>query len=335
MANFYFPSFVLAAGLASTYPALAQRPPVYQPIGSISDDKYPASLTEPLVILLPVPMSEKSLSKEYKAPADRAGYLADIAARRTALEAAAKSWRLSPVAFKAETAYDSLKADRQAPHLVLYFDYQDVAASNATSVALLPALRLDIVGKLAPTGGLIKRAYEVQPLAYQIFNPNTKLILAGRSPFWQTVFHTSDLIGTVQQMQAFVSQRAQGQKPRDIIRAAEEKLGQNAGLLKSKTLLLAQTQVSPRLPESKLRELYPFPVQLADQAAVDAAAAAADPRYLYLRFVTTDRERGFQLLDAASGQLVGYSSYSAIRADSFGRALESDFAEIVKTATKK
>ena len=335
MTKLYYFTLLLAVGFGSIQRVLAQRPPIYQPIGSSDDDKYPAPLTEPLLILLPVPMSEASLNKEYKTPTDRASYLADVAARRAALEAAAKSWHLSPVKFRAETAYDSLKTDKQAHYLVLYFDYQDIASQNATSGALLPALKLDLVGKLAPSGGLLKRTYEVHPLAYQIFNPSTRLVLAGRFPLWQTVFHSSDLISTVQQMQAFVSQRAQEKKPREIIRAAEEKLGQRASLLQSKTLLLAQTQVSAKLPESKLRQLYPFAVQLADQAAVDAAIAGADPRYLYLRFVTTDRERGFQLLDAASGQLVGYSSYATIRADSFGRALDSDFAEIVKTATKK
>lgn len=335
MAKSYYFTLVLAVGLSRFHPALAQRPPIYQPIGSYADDKYPFLVTEPLLILLPVPMSEASLSKEYKTPADRASYLADVVARRTALEAAAKSWHLSPVKFRAETAYDSLKADKQAHYLVLYFDYQDVALQSSSSTALLPALKLDLVGKLAPAGGLIKRTYDVQLLAYQVFNPSTKMVLAGRFPLWQTVFHPSDLIGTVQQMQAFVSQRAQGQKPREISRAAEEKIGQNAALLQSKTLLLAQTQVGAKLPESKLRQVYPFLIQLADQAAVEAAVAAADPRYLYLRFVTADRERGFQLVDAASGQLVGYSSYSAIRADSFGRALDSDFTEIVKTASKK
>ncbi len=332
--SFYF-LLSLAVGLGGTYSAWAQRPPIYQPVGANTDDEYPAPPTEPLLILLPVPLSEASLNKEYKTPADRARYLADVAARRTALETAAKSWHLSPVKFKAETAYDSLKADKEAAHLVLYFDYQDIALQSSSSTALLPALKLDLVGKLSPSGGLIKRTYEVQPLAYQIFNSNTKAILSGRAPFWQTVFHTSDLISTVQQMQAFITQRAQGQKPREIIRVAEEKLGQNTSTLQNKTLLLAKTQVDARLAEDKLRKAYPFPVQFTDQAAVEAAVAAADSRYLYLRFVTTDRERGFQLLDAASGQVLGYSSYSSIRADTFGRALESDFTEVVKTASKK
>ena len=334
MAKLRYLVLTLAVGLGGTHSVLAQRPPIYQPIGADDDAKYPVPLTEPLLILLPVPMSEASLNKEYKTPADRASYLAEVAAQRAALEAAAKSWRLSPVKFGSSTAYDSLKVDKRADHLVLCFDYQDTALQSSSSYALLPALKLDLIGRPNATG-LLKPTSDTRTLAYQIFNTSTKMVLVKRFPFWQTVFHPSDLISTVQQMQAFITQRAQGQKPREIIRAAEDKLGQSAALLQSKTLLLAQTQVDARLAESRVRKAYPFPVQLADQAAVEAAVAAADPRYLYLRFITSNGARGFQLLDAASGQVLGYSSYAGIRADSFGRTIESDFTEMVKTASKK
>ncbi|RZK29090.1 MAG: hypothetical protein EOO63_09795 [Hymenobacter sp.] len=334
MAKLLYLLLPLAVGLSGTHSAAAQRPPIYQPIGADDDDKYPIPLTEPLLILLPVPMSEASLNKEFKTPADRASYLADVAAQRVALEVAAKSWRLSPVRFGTKTTYDSLKTDKRANHLVLCFNYHDIAPQSSSSYALLPALKLDLIGRPAATGPL-KRAYDARTLAYQLFNTSTKVVLVGSFPPWHTVFHPSDLISTVQQLQAFVTQRAQGQKPREIIRAAAEKLGQSAALLQSKTLLLAQTQVDARIPESRVRKYYPSPVLFTDQAAVEAAVAAADPRYLYLRFITSNGSRGFQLLDAASGQVLGYSSYAGIRADSFGRAIESDFTEMIKTASKK
>ena len=85
MNKLYYFTLLLAVGFGSIQRVLAQRPPIYQPIGSSDDDKYPAPLTEPLLILLPVPMSEASLNKEYKTPTDRASYLADVAARRAAL----------------------------------------------------------------------------------------------------------------------------------------------------------------------------------------------------------------------------------------------------------
>lgn len=74
------------------------------------------------------------------------------------------------------------------------------------------------------------------------------------------MFHTSDVVSTVQQMQAYLEQRLKGQKPRDIERAAEASLGQSLAVLQAKTLLLDRTHLDAKLPESKLRQAFTYPL---------------------------------------------------------------------------
>jgi hypothetical protein len=326
--------FLLATGLASTQLAAAQRSPIFQPIGAGTEDEVTVSLTEPLHIVLPEAQSEAELKGSYLVPASRDEYLAQVAAQRTALEVAAKSWRLSPVKFITPAQFDQLVQDKQAKHLAMYFGYKTFETARAPVV--IPALQLCLAGKVGGQMGLFnKRDNAWKLLAYQLFNTSTKLFLTSRWPAWQTMFHTSDAVSTVQQMQAYLEQRLKGQKPRDIERAAEAHLGQNAAMLPAKTLLIMREQLGPKLAESKLRQAFPYPVQFADQAAIDAAAASADTRYLYLRYITTNGGNGFQLLDAASGQLVGYTANNSLRSGHPNTLEAPDLKEIVETATKK
>ncbi|MGI4763041.1 MAG: hypothetical protein ACRYF0_20175 [Janthinobacterium lividum] len=325
---------LFAAGLASTQPASAQRTPIFQPIGAGTEGDLTVSLTEPLHVVLPEAQSEAAFKDDPRVPANRDEYLAQVAAQRTALETAAKIWHLSPIKFITQAELDQLEQDKQAKHLVLNFGFNVFKTTRAPVV--LPALQLCLVGKVGSYSGLfVKKDYAWELLAYQLFNTNTKILLTGRWPAWQTMFHTSDAVSTVQQLQAYLEQRLKGQKPTDIDRAAEARLGQNAALLPAKTLLMLREQLGAKLPESKLRRAFPYPVQFADQAAIDAAAASADARYLYLRYITTNGGNGFQLLDAASGQLVGYTTNNSMRSGHPNTLEAPDLEEIVETATKK
>jgi hypothetical protein len=326
--------FLLVVGLASSQPVSAQRGRVFQSIGAEDDTEFTLEPTAPLHILLPEALSEQELKGNYLVPASRTEYLAQIAAHRSALEAAAKHWHLSPVKFITEAEYNRLTEDKQNKHLVLYFGFK-VFRTERSSLSI-PALELCLIGKVGSRSTLFgKRDYEWQLLAYQLFNTSTKLFLVSRWPAWQAMFHTSDAISTVQQMQLFLEQRLKGQKPRDIDRAVAARLGQSTALLQTKTLLLAREQVAPKLAESKLKQAYPYPVQLTDRAAVEAAVASGDARYLYLRYVTLNGGNGFQLLEASSGQVVGYAEVNSSRSGHPTEAEASDLKELVATATKK
>lgn len=321
-------------GLFNTSLSVAQREPIYQPIGSGTDGDYKISAKEPLNVLLPEPMSKERIDRNYKKPADQAEYFTEVAAKRNALQTAAASWHLSPVKFITEADYTKLKLDKKDKHLVLSFGTRVYVHTEHNTY--IPDLELCLVGKVGGHEGvIIKRDYNWQILAYQLFNPYTKLFLVGRGAFWHKAFTTSDVISTVQQLQAYFEQRTKGVQPRDINKAAEARVGQNAELLKRKTLLVAKERVSGSLPESKIQQFYPYPVQLTDQATLDAAVASADSRYLYLHFVTANGNNGFQLLDAASGQLISYADFHSVEPEDFGKLQDVHLKEIVKLTAKK
>lgn len=98
-------------------------------------------------------------------PASRAEYLAQVAAQRSALEVAAKSWRLSPVKFITPAEYDRLEQDKQNKHLALYFGFKRFETQR--SAIYLPALQLSLVGKVGSHSSLSgKQEYNWQLLAY-------------------------------------------------------------------------------------------------------------------------------------------------------------------------
>jgi hypothetical protein len=329
-------SIFLTTGLVGTQAAVAQRVPIFQPIGAGMEGELAVSLTEPLHIVLPEVQSEEELKGIHMVPANRDEYLAQIAAQRTALEAAAKSWRLSPVKFITPTTLEQLKQDKQAKHLALYFSFKAFQPDRTKSAVVIPDLQLCLLGNASGRTGLFSNQYDgSQLVAYQLFNTSTKLFLMGRWPAWQTMFHTSDAVSTVQQLQFYLEQRLKGQKPRDIERTAKAHLGQNSALLPTKTLLIMREQLGAKLSESKLRQVFPYPMQFTDQSTIDAAVANADSQYLYLRYITTNGGNGFQLLDAASGQLVGYTTNNSLRSGHPNTIEAPDVQEIVETATKK
>lgn len=307
--------------LASAGRARAQE--VYQSIGSFRDGDFPFTATEPLCVALPAPMPEPYLSKKYKKADERAAYLAEIAAQRAAFELALKHWQLSPVTIITEEQGKQYMQDKQQKHMVLAMGLAPMYNVNNT-ITWLPGLVLSSLGGKSPIG--ISTNYAV--LCGQWYWPFDKRA-------WQEIYPTSELVPAVQQLQAYVQQRAQARSPRSIQQEAEAGLGKNAGLLGSRTLLLAQTQLSKNLTPESLAKQYTFPVKLTDQATLDAAVAAADSRYVYVRYVTTRKDNGYQLLDASNGKVLGWSQVHASRREDAGHLEDLDFKYLVRTATGK
>lgn len=296
---------------------------VYQSIGSFRESDFPFAATEPLCVALPAPMPEPYLSKKYKKAEARAAYLAEIAAQRSAFELAIKHWQLSPVVIITEEQGKQYMQDKQQKHMVLAMGLAPMYNVN-NSITWLPALVLSSVGGKSSIG--ISTNYAV--LCGQWYWPFDKRA-------WQDIYPASELVPAVQQLQAYVQQRAQAKSPRSIQQEAEAGLGKNAGLLGSRTLLLAQNQLSKNLTPESLSKLYAFPVKLTDQATLDAAVAAADSRYVYVRYVTIRKDNGYQLLDASNGKVLGWSQVHASRREDAGHLEDGDLKQLVKTAAGK
>jgi len=321
--------FLLLASFLSLHPAASQT--LYQSIGSFQDGAYARALTTPLHVVLPEPLREPELSKKYKKPAERTSYLAEIAAKRAALEAAAKHWHLSPVAIATAEEARNFELDKQGTHLMLSFSTVPVTKVQGTGRSYtyyFPALNLYLLGHVGGSHYLLQKSeYTSSILYYQLYYPFDR-----RS--WPETYPATELVAAMQQLQAYMQQRAKGLSPREVKRAAEDHLGQSAALLPTKTLLLAREQLAKSLPESKLAKLYPYPVQLTDRAGLDAAIASASPQYVYVRYVTIESENGYQLLDASSGQVLGYCDFHGTHREEIGQVQDDDLKQLVKTAIK-
>ena len=330
MANYRYSVFLLLAGLLSGRPAASQVS-LYQSVNAFQTGSYAEALGMPLHVVLPEPLREPELSKTYKKPDARAGYLAEIAAERTALEAAAKHWHLSPVSVVTAEEARNFELDKQATHLMLGMGTAPVTKYQGNGreyVYQFPALRVYLLGHTGSSRYLLRKSPITSLLLYyQLYYPFDQRR-------WPEIYPPTELVAAVQQLQAYMQQRAKDLSPRDIKRAAEAHLGQSAALLPTKTLLLAREQLAKSLPESKLAKLYPYPVQLTDRAGLDAAIASASPQHVYIRYVTIESENGYQLLNAGSGQVLGYSDFHGSRRDEIGQVQDDDLKQLVKTATK-
>lgn len=301
----------------------------YQSIFNYQSGKYPFPATEPLYVVLPEPMPEPQLSKTFKnrKPALLTAYLAEIAAQRAALELAAKQWHLSPVSAISQAQAQQFALDKQARHLVLTFGMVSQGSVNGngqySSLTYgIPALLINEVGGKNPTGAAFPNTTQLFGQLYWPYNMR----------FWQESYPGSEMVAAVQQLQAYAQQRAAGQSPRDIERTAAAGLGHSAELLPTRTLLLSRGQLSKKLTEATLAKVYPYPVQVVDQATFDAAVAAADARYVYARYGTLRREQYYQLVEASSGKVLGWSDFHASRPEDIGHLEDDDVKQLVKTA---
>ncbi|WP_426059368.1 hypothetical protein [Hymenobacter sp. B1770] len=341
----FYTTCLLVAGLIVAGPATAQHQALYQITGqsnnnryTVPNSKYTVPLTSPLHVLLPVPMNELASQKMFKKAVDHAGYLAEVATKRAALEEAAKHWHLSPVSFVTMAEYEALKYDKQASHLVIEIGTKEIVQENYdgrrhTQVTFnVPSLNLSLLGNtgIISSGALLEKHEPVNSvlLCYQMYYPFSR-------QFWQEIYPSTEPIAGVQQLQSYIKQRAKGQSHWEVKNSTKENLGKSETLLQGKTLLLAQHQLSKSLTESKLAKVYPYPVKVADKATFDSAITNANSKYLYVRYVTIDSENGYQLLDAGSGEVIGYSGFHATHTYDIGYVQDDDLKQLVKTATKK
>ncbi|GAB3847418.1 hypothetical protein GCM10028822_08810 [Hymenobacter terrigena] len=302
----------------------------YQSIFNYQGGKYPFTATEPLYVVLPEPMPEPQLSKSFKnrKPALLTAYLAEIAAQRTALELATKQWHLSPVSAISNAQAQQFALDKQTRRLVLTFGMvaQGSVNGNGQYSGLtygIPALLINEMGGKNPIGAAFPNITQLFGQLYWPYDMH----------YWQESYPSSEMVPAVQQLQAYAQQRATGQSPREIERAAEAGLGHSAELLPSRTLLLSRNQLSKSLTEATLAKVYPHPVQVVDQAGFDAAVAAADARYVYVRYVTLRKEQYYQLVDASNGKVLGWSKFHASHSEDIGHLEDDDVKQLVKTAT--
>lgn len=318
--------YTLLLSLALTSAATAQRSAIYQPVGNLYMREYDKLGKQPVAVLLPTPMDSKRFQGRPKALAKFAIYQADVEARRAAFESALKFWSLPyALTYVTEAEAQKLYDDRKKAHLLLTF------SGSLRLCWVGKVARLTVIQAMAETQGSkysIPQPSNEREAAFQTFFPNP-------NDYWVETYHASDVICAMQQLQVYVEQRVKGRREQDIEQDAKNRIGKSSELLRSKTLLLCSDQLSENLPENKIAGLYPYPVQVTDRATIETAVASADPRYLYAHYVTVVGNNGFQLVDAANGQAIGYAEFSMLRPTDLGKLQDWMLKALAKSATGK
>ncbi|MDO7886883.1 hypothetical protein [Hymenobacter cheonanensis] len=337
----YLLGLLLAGG-----PALAQK--LSQPVvGSyMAVKEFKLLLNQPLLVVLPEALPANAPPMlGLRTPAQRQAYNQNAAAAQAAWAAAATFWRLSPsITIIKEEALAGLVADKQQAHVVL-----NLAPESLKLYHMGKLERETMEAKGASLRNALKPAGSVGPMGMNRLSGTPGLPPGMReaahqslycypNDYWFQTYHPSDLITTVQQLQAYVQQCAEGKDEEEIARAAEARISQGAAVLRSKTLLLDRAQLAPKLTEAAIAAAYPFPVLVTDRAAIETAVAAADPRYLYLHYVavssaaslTTGVKQAYQVVDVANGQAVSYATFRQKDETLAGTVQDKLLKELVK-----
>ncbi|WP_324676299.1 hypothetical protein [Hymenobacter sp. GOD-10R] len=286
--------------------------------------------TQPLLVVLREEAKDAgSLRRAAKDPQEATLYRADIAATNDALREAVKTWHLSKeVQFITVEQEKTYYNDKKASHTILSFG----------STFTAPALMLTVQGKpdkLSFGNSLYSLSPDASPDDPQSRIAAATYFMPNPHHYWSQAYSTSDMISALQQLQLFVDARIHQQKKKDLEATELKRINHSNAILTKKTLLLDRSRLAPNLPETKISSLYPYPVQVVDRATIEAAVASADPQYLYARCITVYKNHGYQLVEAATGQVVAYAEYNLMRDIALGEIQDWTLKDFVKTATAK
>jgi hypothetical protein len=169
------------------------------------------------------------------------------------------------------------------------------------------------------------------------------------SPAPLDVVYPSDMVFAFRYIQQQLAQDIQrkarvdaGRDRQDIQREEraenEAEVVASVELIRTRTLLIAENDLDPKLSAEGIKQFYPYPYQVVPRAAIEAAVQAGDNRYIYARRLAMSVELiGPFLIDAANSHLLARSASGGIKGGNsklIGKDDFQDYAKYVKNNSK-
>jgi hypothetical protein len=279
--------------------------------------------TQPLVVLLQEE-NPKELKKLANKPEELADYKGAIAYYNKQIQLLApRFWKFSPsVEFQPESALKEIRAAKGRRTVVLRYEKHTNGASSPGNNSYFIGSR-QVASMELTTPGNGDENYELS------------------SPAPLDVVYPSDMVFAFRYIQQRLAQDMQrkarvdaGRDRQDIQREerAEEEaeVAANLELIRTRTLLIAENDLDPKLSAEGIRQFYPYPYQVVPRAAIEAAVQAGDNRYIYARRLAMSVELiGPFLIDAANSHLLARSASGGIRGGNSKLIGKDDFQDYV------
>ena len=250
---------------------------------------------QPLVVLLEEE-DPKQVRKLADKPDDLAQYRAYIAFYNNQLrELAPKFWHFSPaVEFKLKSEMEALRKAKGPMTVVL------LRTEDKTSTFGMGRASNGYNGALRATATVAEMCLLVVG--------DGKIDYRDRAGLAPGPAYASDIVFALRDIQRSLQHEADGYSYGKLTKQQKEaERTKSAAQVRSKTLLLDPNQLDPKLTEAIIREVYPYPFQLAPRATIEAAVLSADIRYTYVRWLTFSAEQiGQVVLDAADSEVLRF-----------------------------
>jgi hypothetical protein len=256
-------------------------------VARAQSDKDLAILKNQSFIVVLKDEEASKLKKLANKPSELADYKAFITDYNTQIqELAPKIWHLSPaVEFKHESELPALVKDKSYQHGMLQHD-------NFT-------VREHVSGGAA-RGPIVYSSASQTAFLLGIISNGTQRTIAP-VPIAPGVVHTSDIILCLKTLQCQLQERANGKN-------SLEQMAENGKRLRSKTLLLDETELNGKLSAAEIKQVYPFPFQLVPRETIETAVKDADARYACVQILPVSGNMTAQvIMDPTDGAMLAMS----------------------------
>lgn len=277
--------------------------------------------TQPLVVLLQEE-DPKELKKLANKPEELTDYKGAIAYYNKQIQLLApRFWKFSPsVEFQPESALKEIRAAKGRRTVVLRYEkHTNGASNNSFSIGSRQIASMELT-----TPGNGDENYELS------------------SPAPLDVVYPSDMVFAFRYIQQQLAKDMQrkarvdaGRDRQDIQREEraenEAEVASNVELIRTRTLLIAENDLDPKLSAEEIKQFYPYPYQVVPRATIEAAVQAGDNRYIYARHLTMSVELiGPFLIDAANSHLLARSVSGGINGGNRKLIGKDDFQNHVR-----
>lgn len=249
----------------------------------------------PLVVMLQVE-DPRELKRMADKPADLAQYKANVALRNVQIQQLIpRFWTVSStIEFKPESELPVLEKDKQNAMLVLHYLQQRLGYGGKRADTYLDTkLNLSLIG-------------------------GRRDVFSFSTPFPPAAITAADIVSALRNLQ-FQIREEQIRMTKTERPKAKVQLQEYSQRLRTKTLLIDKDRLKKKFTEADLQNVYPYPHQLATPEEIEAAVLAADPRYTYVRNLSSfsfiiDAATGEQLAEVDGDEKWGKGEFTVFKA---------------------
>lgn len=261
---------------------------------------------QPLVVLLQEE-DPKELRKLAKKPAELADYKSSIAYYNKQLQTLAPQlWKFSPaVEFQPESALKEIRSAKGKRTVVLRYEKHVNGASTSGYNSVFMGSR-KVASMELTTPGSGDENYEWGcPAPLDVMYPS------------DIVFAFRNIQLTLEKDRKRKARVDAGRSREDIKREEDaEAISANkaaAELMRTRTLLIAETDLDSKLTAESIKQYYPYPLQVVPRATIESAVQAGDTRYSYVRRMCQSVSTiGPFIIDAATSRTLVIANTSGV-----------------------